>query len=49
MLIVFDDEDQRRKVIDSFCIDELFIDRDVPCCQDCDKCWEDHVEMEVKE
>lgn len=50
MKIIFDDEDQKRQVIDSFCIDDLYIYRgDEVCCQNCDECWERHVEMEVED
>lgn len=49
MKIIFDSEDQKRKVIDSFCIDEVFVYREEPCCQNCDECWEKHVEMEVED
>lgn len=49
MRITFDSEDQKRQMIDSFCVDELFIDRDEACCQNCDDCWERHIEMEVEE
>ena len=49
MNIIFDSEDQKRKVIDSFCVDDLFVDREESCCWDCDACWERHVEMEVEE
>lgn len=47
MKIIFDDEDQKLEVINSFCIDELYIDRDEACCQNCEECWERHVDMEV--
>lgn len=49
MKIIFDSEDQKRQVIDSFCIDELYFDRDEPCCENCDECWERNIEMEVEE
>lgn len=49
MKITFDDEDQKRRIIDSFCVDELFIEREGVCRQDCDACWERFVEMEVGE
>lgn len=49
MVIVFDNEDQKRRVIDSFCVDELYIDRDEVCSQNCEECWERHVNMEVEE
>ena len=46
MKITFDNEDQKRQVIDSFCVDDLYIDRDEVCCENCDECWERHVEEE---
>lgn len=49
MRITFDNEDQKRQVIDSFCVDDLYIDRDEACCENCDECWERHVEMDVEE
>ena len=49
MQIIFDNEDQKCQVINSFCIDELFIERDEVCTQNCQDCWERHVEMDVEE
>lgn len=49
MKIIFDSDEQQRQVINSFCIDEMFIDRDESCCQDCEACWERHVQMEVED
>lgn len=49
MKIIFDSEDQKRQMTDSFCVDELFLDREEVCGQNCDECWERHINMEVEE
>lgn len=53
MKIIFDNEEQKEKFIfhiakTSFCPDEVLIDKDLHC-NDCKSCWENAVEMEVKE
>ena len=47
MRIVFDSYDQKEQIIRSFCIDELFVERETVCDQNCEECWERHVDMEV--
>lgn len=49
MQIIFDNKEQQLAVIKSFCIDELFVDRDESCCMNCEECWERHVQMEVED
>lgn len=49
MKIIFDNDEQKQQIINSFCIDELFIDRDEVCSQDCESCWERHIQMEVED
>lgn len=47
MKITFDSDEQKQQVINSFCIDELYIDRKDICSQNCEACWEKYVQMEV--
>lgn len=49
MKILFDNDEQRSNVIRSFCVDELYVDREEVCCEDCESCWERHIETEVEE
>lgn len=49
MTIVFNSEDQKQKVISSFCVDELYIDRNTVCTQNCEECWDQYVTTDVQD
>lgn len=49
MQITFENMEQKDQVINSLCVDDLYIKRDIPCTENCEECWHRFVEIDFDE
>lgn len=47
--VIFDSEKQFLEVAEAICVDDMRVERNENCCEDCAACWEKFIDVEVEE